>query len=788
MVNTAEEASAALKAIDPDQRRSAAIFLADHPSPAVVEILLNALGDPDADAHEAMILALVRQATPELVARLVTLLREEDSARRNAALGTLIEIGARAPHILLAALKHPSPEVRLHVTEVLSNLQDPQTIASLLERLSDNAEFPNVRHAAAQALGKIGDRAATPALIQAAEQHDFWVSYAAVEALGRIGDERAVDALLRLMESDVWIRPAIVQALGNIGQVEAVEALATALEDTNETVRTASVEALVKIVMEPGASRHRNIDKLAEFSRVIPLAPLLHELHARVAPRSAYAAHLLGWLVQPEALPDLIALLGENDETLRYAAIEAILHYGQMAAPALLEALTQPQALIRENAAEMLGMLPDSGAVPALLERLADEDLAVRQAAVRSLGSLGGEAAYQGLLQALEDPATQDTAMGVLGQLHDANLISHLQRFLYEGKSAMRWTAAQALSLFGDEAAVSILLNAMRLPDEAIRRPAAEALARVRNQRGVTVLIEALGDRDGLVRQKAIEALGNISDSRAVAALLPLTRDPEWRVRQALVTALVHVGDMRVYEPLLELARDSDHWIRRAVMDLCMSLEDSRMARILMVGLEDEEPNIRQAALISLGRRRDFSTLEFVAKCLTDPHPGVRLAAVRAVTLIGGLVGIERMALLVHDPEEEIRLEVADALGEFNSDEAFSALEVLLQDQAPTVRTRAAEALAHVGTLRAAEALAASLSHPLAKAQAQMQLARLGDQAVRALLGTARAAQPELRAAAAETLGQLRNKQAVPTLKLLLRDTDLRVRQAAEAALKAIGS
>src|SRR5262249_39648639 len=144
------------------------------------------------------ILALTQQATPEIVARLVTILREDDSARRNAALGTLIEIGAHASSILIAALKDPSPEVRLHVTEVLSNLQNPQTAASLLERLTDNAEFPNVRHAAAQALGKIGDRAATSALIQAAEQHDFWVSYAAVEALGRIGDERAVDSLLRL--------------------------------------------------------------------------------------------------------------------------------------------------------------------------------------------------------------------------------------------------------------------------------------------------------------------------------------------------------------------------------------------------------------------------------------------------------------------------------------------------------------------------------------------------------------------------------------------------------------
>src|SRR4029079_8641023 len=128
----------------------------------------------------------------------------------------------------------------------------------------------------------------------------------------------------------------------------------------------------------------------------------------------------------------------------------------------------------------------------------------VRQAVVRALGAIGGEAAYEGILGALDDSDSRDAALDVIAQLRDPELIGYLQRYLYGDNAEARAAAAQALSLLGDEAAVSILLNVPRVPDEPGPQPAAEALGRVRSARGVTVLIEALGDRDWLVRQKAV--------------------------------------------------------------------------------------------------------------------------------------------------------------------------------------------------------------------------------------------------------------------------------------------
>ena len=136
MLDTPGDALAALKSIEPYVRREAALFLRERPSPEACEALLSALGDPDPRAHEAIILAIVQQTAPDRIARLVMVLREDDPARRNAALSTLIEIGAHTPDALTQALLHPSTEVRLHLAEILGDLRHPQTAQALIDRKS----------------------------------------------------------------------------------------------------------------------------------------------------------------------------------------------------------------------------------------------------------------------------------------------------------------------------------------------------------------------------------------------------------------------------------------------------------------------------------------------------------------------------------------------------------------------------------------------------------------------------------------------------------------------------
>jgi HEAT repeat protein len=147
-----------------------------------------------------------------------------------------------------------------------------------------------------------------------------------------------------------------------------------------------------------------------------------------------------------------------------------------------------------------------------------------------------------------------------------------------------------------------------------------------------------------------------------------------------------------------------------------------------------------------------------------------------------------RLPELVNDPEESVRRELADALGESGEDGALGTLARLLADESGLVRERAAEALAAIGTPKSVETLVGGLCAAASRPIAQALLIRLGPPAMRVLLTTARAAEPELRAASAETLGLMRQPQALPTLRLLMRDADSAVRAAAEAAVAQISA
>jgi hypothetical protein len=61
-----------------------------------------------------------------------------------------------------------------------------------------------VRQAAAEALGQIGDPQATPALIQALQDEEWWVRRAAARALGQIGDPQATPALIQALRDEKW--------------------------------------------------------------------------------------------------------------------------------------------------------------------------------------------------------------------------------------------------------------------------------------------------------------------------------------------------------------------------------------------------------------------------------------------------------------------------------------------------------------------------------------------------------------------------------------------------------
>jgi HEAT repeat protein len=371
-------------------------------------------------------------------------------------------------------------------------------VPALIQALGDSGW--NVRRAAAEALGKLGDPQAVPALIQALGDSDSAVRAVSAEALGAIGDPQAVPALIVALGDwgDWWsenVRRAAAEALVRIG-APAVPALIQALGDRSENVRRAAAEALVRI----GAP----------------------------------------------AVPALIQALGDDEFRVRRAAAEALVRIGAPAVPALIQALGDRSENVRRAAAEALGAIGDPQAIPALIQALGDSDSAVRAVSAEALGAIGDPQAVPPLIQALGDSDwdVRRAAAEALGRLGNPQAVPPLSVWAHAGEDAARnalqtlgypmLDLPQAVAQVAAQGAWGVLIRALTCTQvrEVVVGLGAPA---------VPALVQALGDSDSAVRAVSAEALGAIGDPQAVPALIQALGDYGYYVRRAAQQAIQQI-------------------------------------------------------------------------------------------------------------------------------------------------------------------------------------------------------------------------------------------------------
>jgi HEAT repeat protein len=179
---------------------------------------------------------------------------------------------------LIAALKDRDKDVRKAAAQALGKIGDPRAVEPLIPALSDKDN--DVRSVTAEALGNIGAQLQDATLrTRVVEQliealKESGVRHKAAVALGKIGDTRAVGPLIASLKDGFWYRqsPEEVEALAQIG-IPAVKPLVVALKDSNQQVRCLAAEALCKIsdahAIEPPIARLEDI--------VEPLIDLLED-------------------------------------------------------------------------------------------------------------------------------------------------------------------------------------------------------------------------------------------------------------------------------------------------------------------------------------------------------------------------------------------------------------------------------------------------------------------------------------------------------------------------------
>jgi HEAT repeat protein len=181
----------------------------------------------------------------------------------------------------------------------------------------------------------------------------------------------------------------------------------------------------------------------------------LRELGSLAAPFTARLVTMLD-----DASPVDPAVCGERTWRFRGArelttpgeqAASALVAIGAGTQPVLRKALAGPVWVARRNAAWALGALKDSEAVPALIDALKDTDAGVREQVAWALGAIGDHRAVDALVAALGDSAggVRKQSAWALGAIGDRRAVQGLTKALKDADAGVRKQAAWALGAIG---------------------------------------------------------------------------------------------------------------------------------------------------------------------------------------------------------------------------------------------------------------------------------------------------------------------------------------------------
>jgi HEAT repeat protein len=297
------------------------------------------------------------------------------------------------------------------------------------------ADVPELRMAAANALGELDQSDAVPKLTEAFGDPDPRVRARAARAAGQIADPRATDPLETLLSDPrAVVRREAADAMGNIGNRQALQALLALYQDDDERVRRIAV----------GAFGHFDNDR-----------PVEHLIDALDDPSAA---------VRRTAVYSLIQLLSnvptDQSHEIRETVVERLSETDdETVVTPLVEILSEStQDAQRRNTAWLLGRVMDDphnhDAIDALVDALEDGGQMIKQFAATSLAEVGGTYVETSLLDIAEDAdADSDTrgqAIFTLGKVGDQETGRRLETLLEDtDDEEVRQKAFSAISKLG---------------------------------------------------------------------------------------------------------------------------------------------------------------------------------------------------------------------------------------------------------------------------------------------------------------------------------------------------
>ena len=649
------------------------------------------------------------------------------------------------------------------------------------------AEDPIRRRGAVWALGEMRDRAVVPALIAALKDQDPMVRRESASALRAMPDGAAVESLLRLLRDESWhVRKAAAEALVDVGST-AIPALIRMSQDERPDVRRIAIGVL---------------GRLGDASAVQSLLPYLKDENADIRAMTVTA---LGQIGDETAADALAASLDEteapkwSDTSIGDMAKQSLEKIGTEKAMALMNRLRLPlvnQPTSAQLAKDKLESITRKGTekivqLPARLQKmLHNTDWRLRRKALVAVARTGKKGALILLLEGLRDKESE-VRLAVVNNLkyfESEEVLEHLTLALYDTDRAIGQLAAKQLVEIG-ESALSILNDAATASDDDVRALAIQAMGQIGADACAPILLESLTDRS--VPSWTNQSIGELA-SAALLMLKPTTQQPvavEDEIAEAApVSEIVEVASPVVANEVVEsaLSPDIDSFVAIQTPTLENQQPDQQeyliKLRDLIEKLQGDEWRKRHRAAKELNKlakglrgRRNKVVADKIAMLLSSSDNFVRLTAAEAVAWLADESAIPLLVPMLQEEDDyTIQIAAMRALSEISERRVVSHIVPLLNAKNQLVREVAAEVLGYLHDKAAVPALLEALKDSTGFFRRSI-IQALGDignlQAVPYLLDYLSDQDPQVRWVTAEALGKIGAPEAINDLKRLLWDT-----------------
>ncbi|GBE95441.1 PBS lyase HEAT domain-containing protein repeat-containing protein [Nostoc cycadae WK-1] len=354
---------------------------------------------------------------------------------------------------------------------------------------------------------------------------------------------------------------------------------------------------------------------------------------------------------------------------------------------------------------------------------------------------------------------------------HSEYLLELALSILEMGDFQQRWDISKVLLRLG-KIAISPLISILEDEDteEELRWYAARTLGEFQHPEAIAPLVELLKtSEDEELKAIAATALGQMG-SLAITELSQLLKQDDTRL--LAVRSLAYIRTPETIAPLLTVVQDTEVAVRATTLEALSSFHDERVPPVLINALDDVVATIRRIAVLGLGFRPDLnSELDLVTRLQTklyDFNIEVCCAAAIALSRLGGDAATHHLFTVLMSPHTPTTLQ----------------LEII-------------PALVWVGTLSGLEYLQQAFNQiqsekvwqEIVTVLGRVEKPHLATKATEILLEFLNSHHPakeitNIKSAIALSLGQLGKQQAIPSLTILVKDSNEQVKLHAIAALK----